>query len=874
MPEERFYPHAEIEPKWQARWEEERARSAPGRARAAGATREKYYVLEMFSYPSGRLHMGHVRNYTIGDTIARHLRMRGKKVLYPVGFDALGLPAENAAIEAARTRGEAINPAEFTEACIADMSAGLKRMGYSYDWDRLTATCRPEYYRWNQWIFLRMLERGLAYRKSAAVNWCPECNTVLANEQVHDGNCWRHTETSVELRQLEQWFFKITDYAEELLAELPRLTGWPEHVRIMQENWIGRSEGTLVSFPIEGSETAMPIFTTRPDTLYGVTFMSLAPEHPLARNLVEGTGYEKPVVDFISRVVTQDRFMRTAEDQEKEGAFTGRYAINPLSRERVPIYVANFVLMEYGTGAIMAVPAHDQRDFEFARKYGIPVKVVIRPDGKNNRISDEQRAKVAEWIEAGCPSDGEGMKGAFIEPGVQVNSGPFDGLPSTEGIVRIAEHVEESGLGKRTVEYKLRDWLVSRQRYWGTPIPVMYCEDCGVVPAPERDLPVVLPKEVDFSQNCNPLLTNPEWLAAPCPKCGRQGRRETDTMDTFVDSSWYFLRYLDPHNDSAPFDKSLADAWMPVDQYIGGVEHACMHLLYARFFTKVLRDLGLVRVGEPFQRLFTQGMVCKEHTFKDGATRVVKMSKSLGNTVDPTEAVDKYGADALRLFILFAAPADKQLDWSDEGLEGCSRFLNRLWRFTLGNADILRQGLAELGNQVFDPGDKAEDKELDRKAHDTIRRVTTDLGERFHFNTAIAAIMELFNALNTYTIRPEDPVSRCCAGSAMRSLVLLLAPMAPHICEEIWERLAPATGSIFGQPWPTHDPKRLILEEITVVVQINGKVRARLTVPASASKEEIQAVALENANVQAHIAGKTVRRAIYVEKKLLNIVAV
>jgi leucyl-tRNA synthetase len=868
MSEELYYPHAESDLKWQAFWEKE-AFHAP-KTETDGA--DNYYVLEMFPYPSGKLHMGHIRNYTIGDTMARHFRMLGKNVLYPMGFDAFGLPAENAAIKAAREEKRDLNPAEFTEKCIADMIVALKRMGYSYDWNRFVATCRPQYYRWNQWIFNRMLEKGLVYRKSAAVNWCHECQTVLANEQVHDGMCWRHTETPVELRQLEQWFFKITDYAEELLTDLKTLDGWPEHVRIMQENWIGRSEGCLVHFPLADNGENLTIFTTRPDTLYGVTFMSLAPEHPLVPQLVQGTEYEKPVMEFVSRVATQDRFMRTADDQEKEGAFTGKYAINPLTGDRVPIYVANFVLMEYGTGAIMAVPAHDQRDFEFAAKYGIPLKTVIRPSEAVYAISPEQKEKVAAWLEAGCPANGEGMCAAFVEPGVQMNSGSFDGLPSRDGIQKIAAFVEEQNFGKRTIQYKLRDWLLSRQRYWGTPIPVLYCETCGMVPVPDDQLPVELPKNVDFSKQGNPLLTATDWLHAPCPKCGRMARRETDTMDTFVDSSWYFLRYIDSHNTTQPFDRTRADQWLPVDQYIGGVEHACMHLLYARFFTKVLRDLGLVSASEPFKRLFTQGMVCKEHTFKDGTTRSVKMSKSLGNTVDPAATIERYGADALRLFILFAAPADKQLDWSDEGLEGMSRFLNRIWRYVNTNLDALKQGAAQLGGLGFDPATGTPaDKDLDRKTHDTIRRVTLDLGQRFHFNTAISAIMELFNALSAYELRNDD-ASRACAASATLALTRLLAPMAPHLCEEIWNRLD-RNGSVFRAPWPEHDPNRLVLDEILVVVQINGKVRAKLTVPVEASEEEVRAIALKDANVVRHTAGQTIRKMIYVKGKVLNIVA-
>lgn len=860
-----YYPHQECDPKWQAFWEEKELHKTrdddPG---------EKTYVLEMFPYPSGKLHMGHIRNYTIGDTLARFRRMEGKNVLYPMGFDAFGLPAENAAIKAAREEGKNLNPAEFTENCIADMIDALKAMGYSYDWDRFLATCRPDYFRWNQWIFTRMMDKGLVYRKSAAVNWCPECGTVLANEQVHDGMCWRHTERAVEVRQLEQWFFKITAYAGELLEEVRKLEGWPEHVRLMQENWIGQSQGCLVRFPLEDSKETLPIFTTRPDTLYGVTFMSFAPEHSMIPDMVKGTEHEKPVMDFINRVIRQDRFMRTADDQEKEGVFTGKYAVNPLTGDRIPIYVANFVLMEYGTGAVMAVPAHDQRDFEFAQKYGIPLKTVIQPDPENFPISDEQKDKVAKWMEAGCPRDGAGMEAAFTEPGVQVHSGDFDGLPSREGLQKIADHVEAQGFGEKTTQYKLRDWLVSRQRYWGTPIPVIYCEGCGAVAVPEDQLPVELPRDVDFSREGNPLLAAKDWLEAPCPQCGKPARRETDTMDTFVDSSWYFLRYIDPHNESLPFDPEKVNAWMPVSQYIGGVEHACMHLLYARFFTKILRDIGMIKTGEPFKNLFTQGMVCKEHTFQDGSIRSVKMSKSLGNTVDPAATLEKYGADALRLFILFAAPADKQLDWSDEGLEGNARFLNRLWRYLGQKVTLLRKGLAERGDAPFQPGDNKADKELDRKTHDTIRRVSQDLGQRFHFNTAIAAIMELFNALNGYTIRDEAN-SRICAATAFETLTLLLCPMAPHLAEEVWSRLGKAP-SITRHAWPVHDPERLKLDEIPIVVQVNGKVRGKLTVAAEATEEQVKEIAFADENVAKHLVDKEIRKAIYVKKKLLNLV--
>ncbi|MFP4378859.1 MAG: leucine--tRNA ligase [Candidatus Sumerlaeia bacterium] len=862
-----FYPHTTQDAHWQKFWEEKELHKTRD-----DDPREKYYVLEMFSYPSGKLHMGHVRNYTIGDTLARYMRMRDYNVMYPVGFDALGLPAENAAIKAAGQNDTTVNARDFTESCIASMIESLKAMGYSYDWDRLTPTCRPDYYRWNQWIFLKMLEKGLVYRKSAAVNWCPDCQTVLANEQVQDGVCWRHEETAVELKQLEQWFFKITDYAQELLDDLKTLDGWPENVRTMQENWIGRSEGCQVNFQVADSDDELPIFTTRPDTLYGVTFMSLAAEHPMVPELVKGTDREKEMMAFVSRVARQDRSVRTADDQKKEGCFTGRYAINPLTGDKAPIWVANFVLMEYGTGAVMAVPAHDQRDFEFAKEYDIPIKTVIKPDENVYSVSDEQKAKIEKWIEAGCPEDGSGMEAAFVEPGVQMNSGEFDGMPSKDGIAAIAKYVEEQRYGSRTVQYKLRDWLLSRQRYWGTPIPVVYCEDCGMVPVPESDLPIVLPEKVDYGHEGNPIETAPDWVQTKCPTCGKGARRETDTMDTFVDSSWYFLRYLDPKNESLPFHPQKAKAWMPVNQYIGGVEHACLHLLYARFFTKVLRDLGMLEIDEPFARLFTQGMVCKEHTFKDGTTRSVKMSKSLGNVVDPAAAIEKYGADALRLFILFAAPAEKQLDWSDEGLEGCSRFLGRVWRYVNANEKALREGISLLDGNTFEPGDNSDDKELDRKVHDTIRRVTSDLGERFHFNTAISAIMELFNALNGYNLRDGDNDSLMCAASAMQAIARLVAPMAPHFAEEIWQRLG-QEPSIFQQDWPEYDPERLVLDEILVIVQVNGKLRARINVPASAQEDDVKEKAQADDNVQRHIEGKTIRKVIYVPGKLVNIVA-
>ena len=846
-----FYPHELIEKRWQRRWE------AEGLFRAkADPAKPKYYVLEMFAYPSGRLHMGHVRNYAIGDAVARYHRMIGHNVFYPTGFDAFGIPAENAAIKAARETGQDVNPAKFTAQCCIGMEQALRALGCSYDWERQVVTCRPDYYRWNQWIFLKMLERGLAERREAPVNWCEECQTVLANEEVVDGCCWRHTDTPVQIRHLHQWFFKITHYAEELLNEVDRLEGWPDHVRTMQRNWIGRSEGCMVNFRIEGDSRPMPIFTTRPDTLYGVTFMAIAPEHPLLAELAKGTPREAHVLRFRDRVVTQDRHTRTAEEREKEGVFIGRYAINPLNGERIPIYAANFVLMEYGSGCIMAVPAHDQRDFEFARKHGLAIKVVIQPEGQT--------------------LSSEAMEAAYVEPGVNVDSGPFSGLPSEEAKRRIVEYVEAQGLGQRSVEYKLRDWLISRQRYWGTPIPIIYCENCGAVPVPEGQLPVLLPEDVRFDTEENPLIHSPSFVSAPCPKCARPARRETDTMATFVDSSWYFFRYTDPKNDKLPFGPE-AEHWMDVDQYIGGVEHAVLHLLYARFFTKALRDIGLTRWGEPFRRLFTQGMVCKEYTNpRTGETRSLKMSKSLGNTVDPEPAMKQYGADALRVFILFASPAERQLDWSDQQLEGCYRFLNRLWRFAQTCLDAIRAGREALNGSEYQCGGGEAEKALNRKAHDTVRRVTEELDGRFHFNTAIAAIMELLNEASAYAQGAEAAQARCeefakALYHAVRKMLLTLSPFAPHLAEEIWAMIG-HPQSIFRESWPQWDEAALALETIEMPVQVNGKLRGRIRVPAQADNAAIEAAALAAENVRPHFQGKQPRKVIIVPKKLVNIV--
>jgi leucyl-tRNA synthetase len=857
---ETFYPHNEIEPRWQKFWRESGMFKCPTRP-----TRPKYYVLEMFPYPSGKIHMGHVRNYSIGDAIARFQRMRGCDVLYPTGYDAFGLPAENAAIKAAREGGRPPDPNRFTRDCMAEMRRGFRRLGFSYDWDRCIATCEPEYYRWNQWVFLKMFERGLAYRNRAAVNWCRECNTVLANEQVVGGCCWRHETLPVEMRQLEQWFVRITAYAEELLAGLDRLTGWPEHVRTMQRNWIGKSQGCMVDFPIveesnhgQDARATKPltIFTTRPDTLYGVTSMVFAPEHPRVLDLVRGTAHEAEVRDYINRVAAENRYLRTAEDREKEGVFIGRHAINPLNGERVPIFVANFVLMEYGTGAIMSVPAHDQRDFEFARKYSLPIRLVIQPPGQK--------------------LDGATMEQAYIEPGTMDNSGPFTGRESESGKDAVIAYLEEKQLGKRAVQYKLRDWLISRQRYWGTPIPIIYCDGCGTVGVPESDLPVVLPTDVDFSVADNPVRSSPTFQKIACPRCGKAARRETDTMDTFIDSSWYFQRYVDPRNNQQPFNPETDKEWMPVDQYIGGVEHAILHLLYARFFTKVLRDLGLTSYDEPFLNLFTQGMVCKEHRFPDGTVRLAKMSKSLGNIVDPDAMIEDYGADALRLFILFASPPDRQLDWSDQGLEGCSRFLNRIWRAFQARQDWLRTTVEALHAAPTDA--TPVERQFLFSLNDTTRRVTGDITDRFQFNTAISALMEFFNTMQDFAATEHldgaeaaNERGRALYAHGFERLLVLLSIMAPHLCEHLWHEIGHGE-SIFRQSWPTWDERWLVCETVEMAVQINGKLRSHITVASESDATEIERLALADERVRRAIGDAKVRKVICVPKRLVNIV--
>ncbi|MDN5347294.1 MAG: leucyl-tRNA synthetase [Clostridia bacterium] len=825
------YNFKEIEPKWQRRWEAlDLYRGVDGDDK-----RPKYYCLEMFPYPSGNLHMGHVRNYSIGDVVARFKRMRGFNVLHPMGWDAFGLPAENAAIK------HGVHPAEWTWRNIANMRRQLHELGISYDWDREVATCHPNYYKWTQWLFLQMYKHGLAYRKKAAVNWCPSCATVLANEQVVAGACER-CGTPVTRKDLEQWFFRITAYADWLLEDLKNLPGWPEKVKIMQENWIGRSYGAEVIFKVAGSGEEIPVFTTRQDTLYGVTYLVLAPEHPLVNKLVEGTPYAETVRDFVEAARNLSELDRTSTEKEKEGVFTGAYAINPVNGEKVPIWVANYVLMEYGTGAVMGVPAHDQRDLEFARKYGLPVRVVIQPPDK--------------LLEPDTLTE------AYVDNGIMVNSGPFDGLPSAEGKKKVIEYLEKNGWGRRKVNYRLRDWLISRQRYWGAPIPIVYCDHCGIVPVPEEDLPVVLPENVEFRPTGeSPLKYCPDFVNTECPRCGRPARRETDTMDTFVCSSWYFLRFTSPKEADAPFKRARLDYWMNVDQYIGGVEHAILHLMYARFFTKALHDFGLVGVEEPFQNLLTQGMV-----IKDGS----KMSKSKGNIVSPEEIIDRYGADTARLFILFAAPPERDLEWSDQGVEGCYRFLNRVWRLVYNYCHKVRT--FGTGNAQATPL-SAADKELKRVIHATIKKVTEDIEERFNFNTAISAIMEMVNAFYRYQDEvPPEEQNLGLVKEGLSTLIILLAPFAPHIAEELWQGIG-REGSVHLESWPVYDPEALVQEEVTVVVQINGKVRDRIQVAAGLSEAELKKEALSRDKIAALLAGQQVVKVIVVPDKLINVVA-
>jgi len=831
---EKTYQPKEIEARWQAYWRDHQTFKV-----VEDPVRPKFYCLEMFPYPSGRIHMGHVRVYAIGDVIARFKRMRGYQVLHPMGWDAFGLPAENAAIQ------KKVHPAVWTAQNIGYMRSQLQKMGLSYDWTREVTTCLPDYYRWNQWFFLKMYERGLAYRKMASVNWCPSCMTVLANEQVIEGHCWRCDSVVIQ-KNLEQWFFRITAYAEELLAECDRLTGWPQRVLTMQKNWIGKSRGVEITFPLADRPEKLTIFTTRPDTLFGVTFMSIAAEHPLLPALVAGRPEESAVRAFIDKVKGQDKTVRTALNQEKEGVFTGAYAVHPITQERIPIWVANFVLMDYGTGVVMAVPAHDQRDFEFAQKYHLPVRIVIQ-----NSSGTLTEPLAAAYVE---------------EVGDLVHSGRFSGLAPTEAQEAITRYVEEKGLGKEKIHYRLRDWGVSRQRYWGTPIPILYCERCGVVPVPESDLPVTLPEDVPFTgKGGSPLLESPSFLNATCPKCGGPARRETDTMDTFVDSSWYFLRYTSPHETSGPFRPEEADHWMPVDQYIGGIEHAVLHLLYARFFTKVIRDFGLIKIEEPFANLLTQGMV-----IKDGA----KMSKSKGNIVDPDHLIETYGADTSRLFSLFAAPPEKDLEWSDEGVQGASRFLQRVWR-------MVQEFVASRPDRPASPQiDFSEApprvKQIRRMTHRTIKKVTEDIEKGFQFNTAIAALMEFYNTLSrdqsaTPPSEGEAQIHRAAFVEALDHLVLLLSPFAPHLSESLWEALG-HSPSILEVAWPAYDPAWTEEEVVEVVIQVNGKVRSKFTAAASTGEEILKERAISDPKAQAWFEGRPIKKVIVVKGRLVNIV--
>ena len=830
-----YRPH-DLDEKWQQRWAAMRVFEVE-----ADPSRPKFYCLEMFAYPSGHAHVGHVRNYIIGDVVARLKRMRGYNVLHPFGWDAFGLPAENAAIKSG------IHPEVSTLGNIAHMKGQLQRLGISYAWEREIATCLPEYYKWNQWLFVRMYERDLAFRRRSSVNWCSSCQTVLANEQVVDGGCWR-CGTPVTTRDLEQWFFRITRYADELLEATNRLDGWPDKVLTMQQNWIGRSEGVRVKFPlvrtgdtIASAGVDIEVFTTRIDTIYGATFVLLAPEHEMAQRFISEAEDPVAVRARIDRFRAQDRAARLSGEIEKEGFFTGRHAVNPFTKRLVPIWIANFVLGEYGTGAIQAVPAHDQRDFEFAKKYDLPIEVVIQPDGE--------------------PLAGDTLAAAYIDYGRLVDSGKFSGLTSAEAIQHMGAFVEEQGIGQRTVQFRLKDWGISRQRYWGTPIPMIYCDACGIVPVPDDQLPVVLPKVAQFTgRGDSPLAQVLEFINTTCPKCGKPATRETDTMDTFVDSSWYFYRFCDSQNDRQAFDPAKVKYWLPVDFYSGGVEHAILHLIYSRFFARVFRDLGMVDHDEPFTRLLTQGMVLKE-----GAV----MSKSKGNVVDPDEMVEKYGADALRLYVMFVAPPEKEVEWTDTGLEGSFRFLGRVWRFI----DHWSDTLAASSPRIDHTGLSAAERALRRKTHETIRRVTVDLDERQHLNTAVSALMELVNELYAFGEQPRGagPQAVAAVTEAVDALILMLSPFAPHTCEELWER----TGHIGGLSqarWPVYDPEVAKAEEVVVPVQVNGRVRARLTVPAAATEQDLRERALADPAVRTHTAGKTVKTVVVAKGRLVNVV--
>ena len=816
------YNFSEIEKKWQKVWEDTKAYKV-----TEDPDKEKYYVLEMFPYPSGKLHMGHVRNYSIGDVIARFRTMNGYNVLHPMGYDAFGLPAENAAIQ------HNVEPAEWTWGNIAEMNRQLRQLGLSYDWDREVATAHPSYYKWMQWIFIQFFKAGLAYKKESQVNWCPSCQTVLANEQVVDGCCER-CGALVGKKNLSQWYFKITDYAERLLSNLDTLDGWPNKVKIMQRNWIGKSYGAEATFEIEDYDETLTVFTTRIDTIFGTTFMVLAPEYPSVPDMVKGTEYEEATMAYIDRCAHMSEIDRTSTTNEKTGVFIGKYAINPFTGKNMPIFIADYVLMGYGTGAVMGVPAHDQRDFDFAKKFGLEIVPVIDPHDPDVDLNDLKEACAAE--------------------GTVINSGEFNGMNNKDAIDKIAEVAAERGIGRKTINYRLRDWLISRQRYWGTPIPMIYCDDCGWVPEKEENLPVLLPTDVEFTgKGESPIVTSKTFVDTVCPVCGKQARREVDTMDTFLDSSWYELRYCDARNDEEVFSKDKVDYWMNVDQYIGGVEHAIMHLMYARFFQMALYDLGLVKDEEPFQNLLTQGMV-----IKDGA----KMSKSLGNIVTPAEIIEKYGADTARLFILFAAPPERELDWSDQGVEGCFRFLNRIWRLVYEFQEKCENipGSYEIRNDA--------DKKLAYMLNYVIKKVTEDVRDRFNFNTAISAVMELVNEMYKYK---EGDINDALYSTCVKTILVLLAPFVPHITEELWQDLC-YEGYVHEQSWPTWNEEELKKDEIEIVVQINGKNKEKINIPGEATREDMLKIAEEDETIKGLTEGKNVVKVIAVPGRLINIV--
>ena len=817
------YNFREIEKKWQKYWNDNNTFKMEEKP-----DMEKYYVLEMFPYPSGKLHMGHVRNYSIGDVVARFKNMQGYNVLHPMGFDSFGLPAENAAIK------HGVAPDVWTWDNIHEMEEQLSELGLSYDWDREVCTCHPDYYRWMQWIFIQFCKKGLAYKKENPVNWCPDCQTVLANEQVVDGVCER-CGAPVGKKNLSQWYFKITDYAERLLKNLDTLDGWPNKVKIMQKNWIGKSVGAEVDFAIKDDERKLKIFTTRVDTLFGVTYMVLAPEHPYVNSLVEGTEYEQPVKEYISRCQHMSDIERTSTSNEKTGVFIGKYAINPVNGKEVPIYISDYVLMGYGTGAIMAVPAHDERDFDFATKFGLDIIPVVDPGNPDIDVNN--------------------LKEAFVAEGTMINSGKFDGMNNREAIKKVIEWVEEEGIGKATVNYRLRDWLISRQRYWGTPIPMIHCEHCGWVPEKEENLPVLLPTDIEFTgKGESPIATSKTFVDTVCPVCGAPAKREIDTMDTFLDSSWYFLRYCDPKNENEVFDKEKVKYWMNVDQYIGGVEHAILHLMYARFFQMALYDLGLVTDEEPFKNLLTQGMVNK-----DGK----KMSKSLGNVVSPAEILEKYGADTARLFILFAAPPEKELDWSDAGVEGSFRFLNRVYRLVYET--VQKYGFKTTEFEIRNDNDK----QLNYMANYAVKKVSDDAGGRFQFNTAISTIMEFVNELYRYKELPD--VNEGLINACIEKLVLILSPFTPHVCEEMWEYLG-HTGSLYNVGWPEYDESALVKDSVEIVIQINGKVKEKMSVASGLGRDELQKTVMESEAAVKAVDGRNIVKVIAVPDKLVNIV--